>query len=58
MKQKRRNLEKAFRPGNPSKKQASSGDYYGTFCVNHTLAWEMENGKIRLNQYGTGGEGR
>ena len=25
--------EKAFRPGNPSKKQASSGDYYGTFCV-------------------------
>ena len=24
--------EKAFRPGNPSKKQSSSGDYYGSFC--------------------------
>jgi hypothetical protein len=24
--------ERPFKPGNPTKKQASSGDYYGTFC--------------------------
>ena len=24
--------EKAFKPGNPSKRQSSSGDYYGSFC--------------------------
>ena len=44
--------EKAFRPGNPSKKQASSGDYYGTFCVKPYVSmgdgkWENSTKPVR-----------
>ena len=45
-KQKKKQIaEKAFRPGNPSKKQASSGDYYGVI-IKHTLAWRWKMGKF------------